>query len=379
MSLALSLMAVLLYSSQEAAAPTEEVANEEAAVEPIEYDVEGRYLFSGTVVLARAVEKFAVDANGQTDYGQPFSGLDTFEPSKYDAWLVDLECPATDALVSYQQQIESLIFNCPIEFLPEMYKYITLINLANNHTSDLGKDGFNETQQNLADAGFQHFGNYDPSVSEDVCEVVALPVRLGYAEGERDGKLPVAFCSWHYFFRDPLSNELEVMEKFAEVMPVFAFQHAGVEYVATAGGNQPGLAKSIIDLGAEFVIGNSPHWVQNTEVYKGKLIAYSTGNFIFDQLETETNRGANFDLTISVNYDENLEKWLELGESCAEQNDNCLQEAIDLGLEKVDLDLKWDIVASLGGVREITRKADSATQKAVEERANWAETLEELN
>ena len=38
-----------------------------------------------------------------------------------------------------------------------------------------------------------------------------------------------------------------------------------------------------IDSGADLVIGNHPHWIQPIEIYKGKLITYAHGNFVFDQ------------------------------------------------------------------------------------------------
>ena len=79
------------------------------------------------------------------------------------------------------------------------------------------------------------------------------------------------------------------MKKYADIMPVVGLMQVGQEYVAKAGSDQEFVGRSIIDGGAEFVIGNSPHWVQNSDVYKNKLIFYSTGNFIFDQLDKETN------------------------------------------------------------------------------------------
>ena len=47
------------------------------------------------------------------------------------------------------------------------------------------------------------------------------------------------------------------------------------------------LGHLMIDSGADFVIGNHPHWVQGVEIYKGKLITYAHGNFIFDQTWSE--------------------------------------------------------------------------------------------
>src|SRR5262245_19522572 len=59
----------------------------------------GRYLFNGTVVWARAVEKYARHADGTPNYAQPFSQLNTFDRAAYDAWSTDFECPITDHVV----------------------------------------------------------------------------------------------------------------------------------------------------------------------------------------------------------------------------------------------------------------------------------------
>lgn len=337
--------------------------------------VEGKYLFSGTIVMARAVEKYA---NG--DYSQPFSKFSSFKPDQYDGWLADWECPSDgDVVIPYAQQVANTVFNCRPEWLPEIAKYFNVMNLANNHTSDAGPAVFKKTQNYLTKAGLQIVGNYDPAVEKDRCEVIALPVRINMPDSSTTkGMLPVAYCAWHYFERPPRAGEIETAQKYAEVMPVFGLMHVGTEYVAKAGADQEMVARKIIDSGAEFVIGNSPHWVQNTEVYKGKLIAYSTGNFIFDQLEAETNRGASIEVAAEIPYDDNVAQWLELGESCKKQYDDCLRQAKAAGLKKIDMQLSFGVVASTGGVREVTQKAPTSVQKAVETRMNWAQTLQKL-
>ena len=45
-----------------------------------------------------------------------------------------------------------------------------------------------------------------------------------------------------------------------------------------------------IDWGADIVIGNHPHWYQGIEIYRGKLITYAHGNFVFDQMWSEETR-----------------------------------------------------------------------------------------
>jgi poly-gamma-glutamate synthesis protein (capsule biosynthesis protein) len=62
-----------------------------------------------------------------------------------------------------------------------------------------------------------------------------------------------------------------------------AYIHWGKEYDSVHSKEQEVLAHFLIDNGVDAVIGHHPHVVQDIEVYKGKPIFYSLGNFIFDQ------------------------------------------------------------------------------------------------
>jgi poly-gamma-glutamate synthesis protein (capsule biosynthesis protein) len=341
-------------------------------------EANGHYLMNGTIVIARAVEKWSKRADGSYDYTRPYSGLHTFEPEKYDAWVADFECPSLDIVIPYQTQVDNLVFNCRPEFVKEAAKYFDILNLANNHSGDQGRDGFEETRTRLADLGFQPHGHYDPSVEQDVCEVVGLDIRLKKPDSsEQKATLPVAFCAWHYFGRSPREGEIEHMTQYSKVMPVFAFVHMGTEYLTNAAPNQVDIARQVIDAGADFVIANNPHWVQNSEVYKGKLIFYSTGNFIFDQIDAEGMRSASVDVSMNVTYDTNLASWLALGESCKKLHDDCFERAREQKLTKPTYKLTYGVVAGDNSGR-LTKKASAALQQAIEERTNWAATLREL-
>jgi poly-gamma-glutamate synthesis protein (capsule biosynthesis protein) len=59
------------------------------------------------------------------------------------------------------------------------------------------------------------------------------------------------------------------------------------------------LARTMIDAGADAVIGGHPHQVQDTERYKGKPVFYSLGNFVFDGFsDPVNNRGWALRLTL---------------------------------------------------------------------------------
>lgn len=342
---------------------------------------EGRYLFNGTVVWARRMQQWATKTDGTIDYSYPFSGMNTFNREQYDGWTADLECASGVEEIPMSVQESQLIFNCRPEFLPEAAKYFTFFNLANNHSDNLGVDGFEETRKHLADNGIQAYGNYEPGKKQDVCEVVALPVRLKMSDKtEKKANLPVAFCAWHYFYRLPLAGEIEHMTQYSEIMPVFGFLQMGVEYRPIADETQESVARRIIDAGASFLIANSPHWVQNTEAYKGKLIAYSTGNFLFDQqFNAEVTRSASIDATMTVEYDANVDKWIKLGESCGAKNlhDDCFDQAKTQALTKPKYSFKYAAVAG-DNSNKLTKKASPAIQQAVETRLDWATTLQEL-
>ncbi|MBT3275708.1 MAG: CapA family protein, partial [Spirochaetales bacterium] len=64
--------------------------------------------------------------------------------------------------------------------------------------------------------------------------------------------------------------------------------HGGEEWSTSPSAEYRALYRSYIDLGADAVIGSHPHVLQGIEIYKGSLIAYSLGNFVFPGMdETE--------------------------------------------------------------------------------------------
>jgi poly-gamma-glutamate capsule biosynthesis protein CapA/YwtB (metallophosphatase superfamily) len=65
------------------------------------------------------------------------------------------------------------------------------------------------------------------------------------------------------------------------VIPYF---HMGVEYVPNPPEWALNGARAAIDAGATMVVTNHPHVIQGMEIYAGKPIVYSVGNFIFDQM-----------------------------------------------------------------------------------------------
>jgi hypothetical protein len=335
--------------------------------------ISGSYLLSGTVMLGRAVERAA---NG--DYNQPFSGMSTL--GEYDAHIGVLECPITSATVSYQTQVDSLKFNCSPNWLPTLKKNFPIINVSSNHLYDMGMDGFNETVKRLKDAGFQVVGNYNPHIEPDNCKVVLLPVHLLKIDNTKeDSSLPVALCSFNYkslFHPEP--GELESIQKWSKILPTIGLMNGGPEYEHTAGVDQTNVAHTMIDYGADFVVGNGTHWVQNTEVYKGKLIEYSMGNFIFDQLDYDGRIALNLSVKMNIPYDETAAAWLKVGQACVSDMTQCNDSVTKQTATKLMPTFDFGLVGSYGGAQKVATRADAQQQKDIEQRANWAATLTSL-
>jgi poly-gamma-glutamate synthesis protein (capsule biosynthesis protein) len=70
---------------------------------------------------------------------------------------------------------------------------------------------------------------------------------------------------------------------------VIPFMHWGWENDATPCQRQRDLARRMIDAGAAAVVGTHPHVTQGTEIYRGKPIIYSLGNFLFNLFDNERN------------------------------------------------------------------------------------------
>ena len=231
--------------------------------------VKGKYLISGTMVFDRLVASEA-----GSDLTQPFKYFSGF--GDYDTMIADLECPITDSSYHSVKGQENPRFNCSPEWIPQMKKYFGVIKLAGNHTYDMGAAGFTETVDRLQKGGIQTVGHYNPHADKDNCRVVGLPVRVQKSDGkEEKGTMPVAICAFNYkIIFAPEAGEIEAIQKYAKIMPVFGLLQSGAEYIWSAPPEKIKYAHQMIDNGADFVIGNGAHGVQNSEVYKNKLVVY---------------------------------------------------------------------------------------------------------
>ncbi|HEX8870818.1 MAG TPA: CapA family protein, partial [Lentzea sp.] len=82
---------------------------------------------------------------------------------------------------------------------------------------------------------------------------------------------------------DPVSSPAQIAQLATANRLVVVQLHAGFQFQDAASDNVRAMAHAAIDAGADIVIGHHPHVLQGVEWYKGHLIVYSLGNFVFDQ------------------------------------------------------------------------------------------------
>jgi poly-gamma-glutamate synthesis protein (capsule biosynthesis protein) len=157
---------------------------------------------------------------------------------------------------------------------------VDVVNLANNHMGNHSQAGVDSTVAALQAAGMATPGINDPTYVDVRGQTWAF---LGYNEVDQQVGIQLSEAD--------LVRQ-QVTEARARADIVIVQFHWGVEYRYHPTAHQRQLARIAIDAGADLIIGNHPHWFQALEMYNGKLITYSHGNFIFDQMwSNETREG----------------------------------------------------------------------------------------
>ncbi len=253
--------------------------------------------FVGDIMLDRGVRN-SVIKNYKGDYSALFGKLTTLKDA--DIAFANLEGPMSDVgtdkhnLYSFRMDPAGAPALAGAGF--------NIVSVANNHVGDWGPLAYVDTLSTLKENEIAYTGGGNDAVEAETPTVF-----------EKNG-IRVGFLA----FSDKGPNDMEVTNdtpglllasnpRFDEIIQNAAKQvdhlvvsfHFGDEYKTKHNERQAYLAHKAIDDGAKLVIGAHPHVIQDTEVYKQGYIAYSLGNFIFDQaFSTNTMQGMMLNVTL---------------------------------------------------------------------------------
>ena len=264
----------------------------------------------------KAAESVTIAAVGDIMLGSPFpndtrmppnDGADLLKDvtpilSAADIAFGNMEAPIVDGGISEKcgtpkpgQPIRCFAFRMPTKYAKHLKAAgFDVMSVANNHASDFGEIGRASTRRSLDSLGIKHAGSDRAQYSTTYLE----------SKGST-----VAFIGFAHNNISPNVNDLatarrlvQEADKKADIV-VVSF-HGGAEgtgaqnvprrtelFFGEQRGNLPMFAHTVIDAGADLVLGHGPHVLRGMEIYKDRLIAYSLGNFAtygWFRLEAET-------------------------------------------------------------------------------------------
>lgn len=172
-------------------------------------------------------------------------------------------------------------FKTPVRYVEALSAAgFDVLSLANNHVRDFGKDGEQATREALDDAGIRY-----ATLDGEVADFYVKGARVGFVAFSFAGGAR-SICNEKAVFKEinAISGRFDIL--------VVSF-HCGAEgngavrvknqtefFCNENRGNPVILGHGAIDNGADLVLMHGPHVPRAMEFYKGKVIAYSLGNFV---------------------------------------------------------------------------------------------------
>lgn len=174
------------------------------------------------------------------------------------------------------------------------------VSLANNHIMDYGAKALEQTQSSCQDAGLAMCGAGQNAYAPYLTEIGGMSIAL------------FSFCEQEFGVISPnkpgvawIGNPkaLDCVTRFAQSHDVvIVMAHGGVENVPFPPPGRQRQLRAFIDAGAAMVIGHHPHVPQGWERYRGGIIFYSLGNFLFDYPDGNRNPNTEWSLLVEAHF-----------------------------------------------------------------------------
>ena len=208
-------------------------------------------------------------------------------------------------------------FNTPESLAYTLKKVgFDVLSTANNHCYDKGYSGIESTINYLDDADISHTGTFKSEEEQNkilVKNVKGIQIAfLSFTYGTNGITVPSdKSYSVNLIDKDLIKKQLDLAKKQNPDM-ICVSMHWGIEYQTTPNSEQKDLADFLFKNGADIIIGNHPHVLQNFEkreitlddgTSKDGLVIYSLGNLLADQNKKYTRDSAI--MNVSVTKDEN--------------------------------------------------------------------------
>jgi poly-gamma-glutamate capsule biosynthesis protein CapA/YwtB (metallophosphatase superfamily) len=272
------------------------------------------------VMQARAEENITIAAVGDimlgTNYPNdllpPNDGAELFDHVKgylgnSDIVYGNLEGPLTfseDQTKCKDESKNCYAFRTPPDYVDRLKSAgFKVMNIANNHTADFGYEGIESTVYSLSASDIEPVGG---------THIAAMKMRSKRIAIAGFSYMPV---SEHSYSINNIEKAKEIVKelKGSNDIVIVSF-HGGAEgkkalhvtgeeetYLGEERGNVMEFSHSVIDAGADLVLGHGPHVLRAIEIYRGKLIVYSLGNFlVYERFNIDGESGISMILNVKL-------------------------------------------------------------------------------
>jgi poly-gamma-glutamate synthesis protein (capsule biosynthesis protein) len=254
-----------------------------------------RFMAVGDIMIGRGVSMRLKKMDGV--YDNAFAKVSSYM-NMGDVVFANLESPFTDSTHGLDKNRKIVLKAEPEAVSALKDAGINLISLSNNHIMDYYEKGLFDTMDLLDQNDIKHAGggrNIEEARKPAIIEKNGLKIgMLAYTDM---AELTFAGKPYLSFAAGPEKSGVvprkyetirEDILKYRDQVDLLAVSlHWGVEDSFKVSVEQVEFAHKLIDDGADMILGHHPHRVQGIEIYNGKPIFYSLGNFLFDQNDKE--------------------------------------------------------------------------------------------
>ncbi len=227
-----------------------------------------------------------------SDYA--FDSLRIFLKSA-DLTMANLEAPFTTQGKPFDKEFT---FRVPPDYAASLiHTGFDVLTLANNHILDYGREGLLSTFKILDSLNIHYCGaGENDKAAEKGCIIECGDWRIGFLAYSLtypdDFWAASRSCGTAYPRPKAMKRCIRSMKQETDLI-VVSF-HWGGELMHYPKEYQRTYAHRAVDSGADLIIGHHPHVLQGVEIYRGKLIAYSLGNFVFGSYSQNVNESMIF-------------------------------------------------------------------------------------
>ena len=235
---------------------------------------------TGDIMLARSVNTAMLASNDRFPFNNTADYLRGF-----DFTVGNLECVVST--LGSPEPKEFTFEADPRGFDRLVQAGFDIVSVANNHSGDYGKTAFMDMLAHLPGHGIATLGGGANLAQAHLPVIRTLRATtlgfLAYCEIGPENFAATDSTPGHAWL-DPDRIRADVAALRSRADFIIVFTHWGIEYQLTETDHQQAMARLAIDAGADLVVGAHPHVIQPYELYRDKLIVYSLGNFVFDEM-----------------------------------------------------------------------------------------------